>query len=309
VTSLIGSPWWTSVGSPKRSAATKLNSKPNGFRAHPDILGGLLDLAAKVHHRVPTIRVDRLPRMADYAKVLAGIDEIQHTEGLQRYRERATHLAADSVAADPFIARLQEISYTAEDVTAAEILAQATPTDPGWRRAQDWPKKPRMVSTRLTRHAPTLRALGWHVENDRGHNKAKTTRWTITAPEAAGGSAEGRASHGKSPDPPKNTPPTCEHGSAGVAGHKCGSSPGRDHTGGSALSLYTTIDMPTEEGRDCDPPDPPDLPSQVNGHKSGGSDKILSPAANRPNPPTPVNLRPTVDGQENPHKGREQVMQ
>ena len=262
------------------------------LQAHPDILGGLLDLAAKVHHRVPTIRVDRLPRMADFAKVLACIDEIHHTEGLQRYRERATHLAADSVAADPFIARLQEISYTAEDVTAAEILAEATPTDPGWRRPQDWPKKPRMVSVRLTRHAPTLRALGWHVENDRGQNKAKTTRWTITAPEAARGSAEGQAGHGKSPDPPKNTPPPCADGLAGLAGHKCGSSLGRDHTGGSALSLYTTIDMPTEEGRDCDPPDPPDLPSQVNGHKSGGSDKNLVP---RRNPPTPVNVRPAMD--------------
>jgi hypothetical protein len=243
---------------------------------YPAILGGLLDLAAKVHHRLPTIRVDRLPRMADYAKVLACIDEIHHTEGLQRYRERATHLAADSVAADPLIARLQEISYTAEDVTAAEILAQATPTDPGWRRPQDWPKKPRMVSTRLTRHAPTLRALGWHVENDRGQNKAKTTRWTITAPEAAGGSAESRAGQGKSPVPPTNTLPICENGSAGLAGDECGSSLGRDHTGG-ALSLYTTIDMPTEDGDGCDPPDPPDLPSQVNGHKSGGSDKILSP--------------------------------
>jgi hypothetical protein len=50
-----------------------------------------------------------------------------------------------------------------------------------------------------------------------------------------------------------------------------------DHSGGSPLCLYTTIDMPTEEGRDCDPPDPPDLPSQVNGHKFGGSDKNLVP--------------------------------
>jgi hypothetical protein len=200
--------------------------------------------------------VGRLPRMADYARVLACIDEIHHTEGLQRYRERATHLAADSVAADPFIARLQEISYTAEDVTAAEILAEATPTDPGWRRAQDWPKKPRMVTTRLTRHAPTLRALGWHVENDGGHNKAKTTRWTITAPEAAGGSAESRAGKGKSPDPPKNTAATCEHRSAGQAGHNYGASLGPDHTGGSVPSLYTTINMPTEEGRDCDPARP-----------------------------------------------------
>ena len=161
-----------------------------------------------------------------------------------------------------------------------------------------------MVSVRLTRHAPTLRALGWHVENDRGQNKAKTTRWTITAPEAAGGLAESRAGHGKSPDPPKSTPPTCADGLAGHAGHKCGSSLGRDHTEGSALALYTTIDMPTEEGRDSDPPDPPDLPSQVNGHKPGGSDNILFPGAN---PPTPVNVRPAMDAKEKLDKGRKPI--
>jgi hypothetical protein len=68
-----------------------------------------------------------------------------------------------------------------------------------------------------------------------------------------------------------------------------GASLGRDHAEGSALSLCTAINMPTEEER-CDPPD---LPSQVNGHKSGGSDKILLPGAI---PPTPTSIRPAMDG-------------
>jgi hypothetical protein len=245
--------------------------KAEWLQAHPAILAGLLDLAAKVHHRLPTIRVDRLPRMADYAKVLACIDEIHHTEGLQRYRERATHLVADSVASDPFIAAMQARNYTCTNAKAATILAEVKPAQD--RPPQDWPKTARDVTTRLSRHAPALRALGWRVENDGGQNKSKATQWTITAPKAAGGSPESRAGQGESPVPQTNTLPVCENGSAGLAGHNCGSSLGRDHTGGSARSLYTTIDMPTEEGRDCDPPDPPDLPSQVNGHKSGGSHK------------------------------------
>ena len=73
---------------------------------------------------------------------------------------------------------------------------------------------------------------------------------------------------------------------------------------GSALSLYTTIDIPTEEEHDCDPPDPPDLLSQVSGHKSGGTDKMLSPASN---PPTPLSVRPAMDGKQKPDKGRKQV--
>jgi hypothetical protein len=43
------------------------------------------------------------------------------------------------------------------------------------------PKKARDVITRLTRHAPALRALRWCVENDGGQNKSEATQWTITA--------------------------------------------------------------------------------------------------------------------------------
>ena len=123
-----------------RRDETELEAK--WLQAHPAILGGLLDLAAKVHHRLPTIRVDRLPRMADYAKVLACIDEIHHTEGLQRYRERATHLVADSVAADPFIAAMQERDYTCTNATAATILAAVTPAQDrrGARLAEESPR-------------------------------------------------------------------------------------------------------------------------------------------------------------------------
>jgi hypothetical protein len=32
-------------------------------------------------------------------------------------------------------------------------------------------------------HLRRLRVLGWHIENDSGQNKAKTTQWTITAPK------------------------------------------------------------------------------------------------------------------------------
>jgi hypothetical protein len=185
-------------------------------QAYPAIFGALLDLAAQVHAQLPSVRLDCLPRMADYAKVLACIDEILHTEGLKRYREQATHLVADSLSSDPFIAAMQQRIYSCTNATAATILSDVRPGQ--WPPPRDWPKKPRDVTTRLNRHAPALRALGWAVENDGGHNKAKTTQWTITPSKAVGGAAESSAGHGKSPVPQENTPPTCAHGSAGQAG-------------------------------------------------------------------------------------------
>jgi hypothetical protein len=163
------------------------------LQAYPAIFSGLLDLAAEVHAQLPGVRVDCLPRMADNAKVLACIDKIHNTQGLQRYRERATHLVADSVSSDPFIAAMQERNYMCTNATAAKILADVRPAQ--CPPPQDWPKKARAVTTRLTRHAPALRALGWHIDNDGGHNKAKTAQWTITAPKGVGGSTEGPAGH------------------------------------------------------------------------------------------------------------------
>jgi hypothetical protein len=148
----------------------------------PEILGGLLDLAAKVHAKLPGLTVKELPRMADFARVLAGVDDICGTEGLKQYRQRGTHLVADGLEADPFIAHMMQARYSCTDSSAAEILAGCRP----YFVTQDWPRKARTVSTRLNRAAPGLRSLGWNIENDNGQNKANATRWTIAPPANPG---------------------------------------------------------------------------------------------------------------------------
>ena len=91
----------------------------------PAILGGLLDLATQVHARLPTFTMDKLPRMADFARVLACIDDICGTQGVWQYGERAKHQAADGLEADPFIARLMAMNFTCTDESASVILARA----------------------------------------------------------------------------------------------------------------------------------------------------------------------------------------
>nr|WP_075540964.1 hypothetical protein [Mycobacterium kansasii] len=156
-----------------------------GWRIHcPLILGGLLDLAAKVHQRLDTVTVTGgLPRMADYARVLACMDEIAGSDGLARYRDRATRLAADSLASDSFVAELVANRYRADRLTSRQILGGLTPEDKSWRRPRDWPRNARVVTTQLTRHAPALRTQGWTVEHDGGRTEDGITRWTITPPD------------------------------------------------------------------------------------------------------------------------------
>ena len=218
-------------------------------RDYPVILGGLLDLAAKAHQMLPTVKVaGGLCRMADFTRTLACVDEIRGSQGLQRYRERATRLAADSLASDSFIAELMTQNYQAHDLTAREILQGLTPTTKEWRRPRDWPRNARIVTSQLTRHAPALRSQGWTVEHDKGRNHDKVTRWTITPfrdspnpdpqdpqdphPQVndenrrgsdarhAGhaGQTAGYAGQGKTSDPRQKLPFTSDDGSAGHAG-------------------------------------------------------------------------------------------
>lgn len=150
--------------------------------ARPDILGGLLTLAAAVHHRLPNVTVTNAPRMADFAQVLAAVDEIHDTSGLERYRERSKRVAADTLDT-PFLAALVDQQLSVENITSAELLAALRPATPDWKPPSDWPKNARSATGQLTRHAPALRAQGWLIEDDAGRNHRNRVQWTIRPPE------------------------------------------------------------------------------------------------------------------------------
>ncbi|MDN4520319.1 toprim domain-containing protein [Mycolicibacterium austroafricanum] len=228
-------------------------------KARPGVFGALLDLAAKVHHRLPTVTVNDLPRMADFARLLAAVDEVLGTEGLARYRERAQRSAVDTLDA-PLIAELVAAGRAFADITGSALLDALTPKGTDWRRPRGWPKNGRAVTGLLTRHAPALRALGWHVEHDQAANHDKVTRWTISPPTTSErgpksppqapqdpqpqvdgpfpcGSGEnpfpaapadnpqrgehaGNAGNAENPDPQHLGRLTCENGQAGNAGQK-----------------------------------------------------------------------------------------
>lgn len=146
------------------------------------VFGALLDLAARVHNRLPGTIVENLPRMADFARILAAVDAELGTCGLDRYRDRAGRMAADSLTADEFIGRVLAQRYECSNATAARMLAELTPEAKDWRKPREWPRNARAVTTLLRRHAPALRALGWTVFDDGGRNKENATHWTVGPP-------------------------------------------------------------------------------------------------------------------------------
>ncbi|MDP9397155.1 MAG: ATP-binding protein, partial [Actinomycetota bacterium] len=153
--------------------------------AHPRILGALLDLASGVLAALPNVRLERLPRMADFARILAAVDAVLGTDGLTTYLGQAVELAADAVTGDPVLAALTA-AVTGEWVgTAAELLAELellARDEPASRRPRDWPKDPRALTGLLARRAPLLRRVGWTVEHLGRGGKAMTVRWRLAPP-------------------------------------------------------------------------------------------------------------------------------
>jgi hypothetical protein len=175
--------------------------------AHPRVLGALCDLTAAVLAELPAIELDTYPRMADYARVLAAVDQLTGTNGLAAYLGQRDQLAADLIAGDPLAAAIRAhidaIPFGDWTGTAAELLTAVDRHRPiGGGRT--WPTSPRAMSTALTRLAPALRAVGVRVEL--GQREARTGRRLITlAPQPEGAGNDRHLRHHRHPDPLTST--------------------------------------------------------------------------------------------------------
>ena len=155
---------------------------PGWGEAHPRILGAVLDLAASVAAVFPSVRLETKPRMADFARVLACVDRVLGTNGLDRYCDKQGALASESLTGDVFVVAIAE-AFTDRFVgTSVELVAAITPTDEKWKPPRDWPKTARAATARLRRQAPVMRKAGWTVEEDGGANHRNAVLWLIIPP-------------------------------------------------------------------------------------------------------------------------------
>lgn len=166
-----------------RRTESDLNRGWDNLRAR--LFGVLCAEVAGVAGVLSDLRLATAPRMADFARILAALDQRHGTDGLRRYSEQATTMAEDVIAGSPFLAELATIT-TEIFGTAAEIRAAVTPDEDGWRAPRDWPKNARAVTSILKRNAPALRRAGWSVDDLGRAGRDNVTRWRLTPPEIAG---------------------------------------------------------------------------------------------------------------------------
>jgi hypothetical protein len=122
------------------------------------VLGALLDLAAEVLAVLPSVRLDELPRMADFARILGALDRMWGWTTLADYNAAAAEASQAVLDGDPVADAVLGLigQQHVWSGTASELLTRLTPE----HRPQGWPRTPQAVSGALKRLAPALRASG-----------------------------------------------------------------------------------------------------------------------------------------------------
>jgi hypothetical protein len=225
----------------------------NAFDAcHPTALAGLLDLLVKVLKVLPEVRLAVKPRMADFARVLAAVDQVTGQHTLESFYDSADTAQESVVNADTFalaVKALAERTLGGWTGSPTSLLDELTPTDPfGSPRAPDreWPKSVKAMTGRLKRVLPALESVGVLVEFSRstGHDRARlvTIRQSDESPQ-----------NPSDPSDPSDTP---HHPSSTALSGPDGSSDGSSGPDG---SVRRSVRHPSDEN-----------PSS--GHLSYGSD-------------------------------------
>jgi hypothetical protein len=156
----------------------------------PAMIGALLDAVSSALRHIAGVRLERSPRMADFAKWISAAEPGLGWEAghfLRVYRDNRRDLADSSFEADPVAVAIRDfvLATNADEGwsgTATELLAGLNGrVSDGLRKSRLWPLTAQALGNRIDRVAPLLRAKGFAVE--RRHSGVRTI--IISPPMAA----------------------------------------------------------------------------------------------------------------------------
>jgi hypothetical protein len=149
-------------------------------RRRPRILGALLDVVVHALGAVHDVRLERPPRMADFATwATAAEPALGWGSGafLAAYAGNRSDANELTLEASPVTQPVREIAEVGFTGTATELLARlAGLVGEETAKQKAWPKTAQGLSGTLRRLAPNLRAIGVEVESGRDPG-GKRQRW------------------------------------------------------------------------------------------------------------------------------------
>lgn len=157
----------------------------------PRILGVMLDAVAKGLAELPRTKLDRLPRMADFALWATACETALWSSGTfwSAYCGNRDEAVDGVIDADPIAAAIRTVMTTRTEWTgtASELLgALAEIAGERVAKAKTWPDSPRALAGRLRRAATFLRKIGIDIGFEReGRARTRTIRLTTTPKSAS----------------------------------------------------------------------------------------------------------------------------
>jgi hypothetical protein len=159
---------------------------PGGTAAHPR---PLLDGVSKGLAMLPQTKLDRLPRMADFALWATACETALWPAGTfsAAYGTNRDQAVEDVIDADQVAAAVRDLmsTRTVWTGTASDLLG-ALACHGVDRQVRTWPDSPRALAGRLRRAATFLRKIGIEIGFDRkGRDRSRTIHITTTPNDPA----------------------------------------------------------------------------------------------------------------------------
>jgi hypothetical protein len=143
-----------------------------GFaKQRPRILGVLLDAAVSGLHDLPRVKVDNLPRLADFALWVTACEQalgMKHGEAVAACSANSAEARDLALEAWPLYQPLAELARQGFTGTVGELRAQLdSMVSDAVRRSVRWPKAPSGLGSALRRMASSLRTAGIELQFSR----------------------------------------------------------------------------------------------------------------------------------------------
>lgn len=141
-------------------------------RVLPGLLGALLDALSSAVRRYDQTRLERAPRMADFARLMAASEPglgWEAGEFLEAYSANRQATTEGAFEADPVAVAIHKLICDEHPIngwtgTATELLGHLNRLVPeDLRRSRFWPAKPNALGNAVDRAAPLLRHKGIHI--------------------------------------------------------------------------------------------------------------------------------------------------
>jgi hypothetical protein len=157
--------------------------------ARPEIFGAILDALCAVLRKVPSVRIERLPRMADFSRWSVALEShLGFSQGrfMRAYAENRQSSSMIALDESPLVRPIKWYLRKSRgwfEGTASELLGSLNRITLRWaeelRRSRDWPRRPNQLSGDLRRLAPYLEEVGIKFERGRDAKDKIRNRYII----------------------------------------------------------------------------------------------------------------------------------